>query len=443
MQRLRRGDDRERPAQARDAAAGPAANLPRGFRRWLYALVVVLTLLGSIYLVRWFIDLLHSAGNLVAIFFFAWLLQFFLTPAVDQLQRLGLSRLWAVSLLYAVLGLALGALVVVAAPAAYIQGARLVSALTKPATYAPITNATIEIERLLVQHFHVPKAQISAFTRDYSVNLQHGAIKAGTQLQRLLNSQFTSGAVSGNVKSFLGFLGALNTALLDFVIVLILAFYMTLDGHRLMREVLAYFPPATSEVLNNVRGIVNRKFGGYVRGQLTLAALYGVLTFLVVIFFGVPYPVVVAAIAAVMMLVPFIGTFLAIIPALLGFMLAHATDPSFPWPGLVILLLLLAAVQHVVINVMAPRVMGGAMGMHPLTVLVGLLLGAAVAGLWGAIFGAPVFGVALDLADLIYQRLRARWDGKPPTGDAEGTTTAPKEETGPAPPAGGGEIQQG
>lgn len=406
-------------------------NLPRGFWRWLYALVVMLTLLVGIYLGRWALGLLQTAGHLVAMLFFAWLLQFFLTPAVDRLQRLGLSRLLAISLLYTVLGMALAAILALAVPAAYIQGLRLVSALSQPATYAPITNATIGIERLLVQHFHVPKAQISAFTRDYSVNLQHGAIKAGTQLQRLLGSQFTSSDLSGSVKNLLGFLSALNTALLDFVIVLILAFYMTLDGHRLAREMLAYFPPATSEVLNDVRQIVNRKFGGYVRGQLTLAACYGVLTFLVVIIFGVPYPVVVAAIAALMMLVPFIGTFLAIIPALLGFMLAHATDPSFPWPGLILLLLLLGAAQHLVINVMAPRVMGGAMGMHPLTVLVGLLLGAEVAGLWGAIFGAPIFGVALDMADLFYRRLWARRDGRPPSDSVEKTPPASAPEAGP------------
>ena len=397
-------------------------NLPWSFWRWVHALVIVLTLLVSIYLARWAIGVLYSAGNLVAMLFFAWLLQFFLTPAVDQLQRLGLSRLLAISGLYAVVGLALAGILAVAVPAAYIQGLRLVTALSQPATYAPITNATLGIERVLVQHFHVPQAQISSFTRDYSVNLQHGAIKAGTQLQRLLSSQFSSGYLSGSVNSFLGFVGALNTALLDFVIVLILAFYMTLDGHRLVREALAYFPPATSEVLDEVRVIVNRKFGGYVRGQITLALCYGVLTFLVVIVFGVPYPVVVAVFAAVMMLVPFIGTFLAIIPALLGYMLAHATDPSFPWLGLVILLLLLGAAQHLVINVMAPRVMGGAMGMHPLTVLVGLLLGAEVAGLWGAIFGAHIFGVLLDAADLFYRRLRARREGgKPPT---SGTGTA-------------------
>ncbi len=408
--------------------AGPPWNLPWSFWRWVHALVIVLTLLASVYLGRWVLGVLYSAGHVVAMFFFAWLLQFFLTPAVDRVQRLGLSRLLAVSGLYAVVGLALTAILAVAAPAAYIQGLRLVSALSQSATYAPITNATLGIERVLVQHFHVPKAQISNFTRDYSVNLQHGAIKAGTQLQHLLSSQFSSGALSGSVTSFLGFVGALNTALLDFVIVLILAFYLTLDGHRLVREALAYFPPATSEVLDEVRVIVNRKFGGYVRGQLTLSACYGVLTFLVVTVFGVPYPVVVAIFAAIMMLVPFIGTFLAIIPALLGYMLAHATDPAFPWPGLVVLLLLLGALQHVVINVMAPRVMGGAMGMHPLTVLVGLLLGAEVAGLWGAIFGAPIFGVLLDTADLFYRRLRARREGKPPTSGGGSVPVRPVDE---------------
>jgi predicted lipid-binding transport protein (Tim44 family) len=87
--------------------------------------------------------------------------------------------------------------------------------------------------------------------------------------------------------------------------------------------------------------------------------------------------------------------------------------------GLIALLFVLGAVQHVVINVMAPRVMGTAMDMHPLLVMLGLLLGAKLAGIWGAIFGVPVFGVILDTTDLIYRRVMERRYGFHPPSRAE------------------------
>ncbi|HWE60297.1 MAG TPA: AI-2E family transporter, partial [Chloroflexota bacterium] len=188
-------------------------------------------------------------------------------------------------------------------------------------------------------------------------------------------------------------------------------------GHKLVHRALVYFPPGVSEIMESVHVIINRKFGGYLRGQIMLAAIYGALTYIIILLFGIPYPLFIGVFAAVMMLVPFIGTFLAIIPALLGYVIVHATDQSFPLLGLVLLLLVLGAVQHLVINVMAPRVMGSAMDMHPLQVMLGLLLGAQVAGLWGAIFGVPVFGVILDSLDLVYRRVMERRYGfHPPTG---------------------------
>jgi hypothetical protein len=63
--------------------------------------------------------------------------------------------------------------------------------------------------------------------------------------------------------------------------------------------------------------------------------------------------------------------------------------------------------------------MGTAMDMHPLLVMLGLLLGAKLAGIWGAIFGVPVFGVILDTTDLIYRRVMERRYGFHPPSRAE------------------------
>lgn len=408
-------------------------NLTANFWRWLYGLLIALTILVYLFLIHVVWGAIQVVNRTVAMFFFAWLIQFFITPLVDRLNRRGLSRVQAVSVVFVLAGALAVAVLAITIPTAYTQGQRLVATLTQPRTYTTISSVTNGIEQMLVQRFHVSPSQIAGFTRDYSVRIVNGSFQAGPATQRLITAYVTPATIGSNASTLLGFLGALNGFLLDFLIVLILAFYMTLDGHRLLRDVLAYFPPPISEVIDGIHQIVNRKFGGYLRGQLLLALSYGLLTYVVVLLVGVPYPIFVAAIAAVSMLVPFIGTFLAIIPALIGFILAHAADRPFPLLGLLVLLLVLGAVQHVVINLMAPRVMSGAMGMHPLQVLAGLLLGAEIAGLWGAIFGVPIFGALMDSLDLIYQRvMRGRSGVTPPSGAAPSTPTGgPQGHQGP------------
>lgn len=392
--------------------------MTNNYARWLYTLVVLLTIIAILYLSGWIFGVLRVGSTIVALYFFAWLLQFFLTPLVDFMARYGVPRVLAVSAVYLAITVLVVLALVVSLPAVYNQGTHLANALANPKTYKVISTMTTAIEKILEQRFHIPPHQIADFTRKYSVSLQNGAFKAGTQLQQLIKGHLTPGNLSNSATAFLNFLGTLNTLFLDFVIVLILAFYMTLDGHKLVRRALAYFPPAVGEVMESVHLIVNRKFGGYLRSQVILAISYGLLTYLVAIGFHLHYVIFIAAFAAVMMLIPFIGAFAAVLPALIGFVLDHAADASFPWLSFLLLLLFLGATQHLVINVFAPRVMSSTVGMHPLLVMLGLLLGAEIAGLWGAIFGVPIFGVLMDTIDLIYRRvMERRYHFHPPAPD--------------------------
>jgi hypothetical protein len=86
------------------------------------------------------------------------------------------------------------------------------------------------------------------------------------------------------------------------------------------------------------------------------------------------------------MLIPFFGPPLALIPPVVG---AALFAPDVLLPVTIILLV----TQAVLVNWLQPRLMRGALGLHPILVLVGLLLGAQVAGLWGALFGIPIIAV--------------------------------------------------
>lgn len=393
---------------SRSSQGGYSRNMSTNYRRWLYALVVLLTVIAALYISGWLLQLARAGSAVIALYFFAWLLQFFFTPAVDLLSRQGMPRIVAVSCVYLGLGLGVALACYATIPGAITQGQRLSVQLADPKTYQPISHITQGLETFAETRLHVPHSQIVLFTKNYSVRLQKGAFTAGTQLEHILNSHLTASNISNSATAVLNFLNSLNTFLLNVVIVLILAFYMMLDGHKLVREALAYFPDAADEVMESVHQIINRKFGGYIRSQFVLALSYGLLTYVISVGFNLSYTILIAAVSAVAMLVPFIGAFAAVVPPLVGFVLVNAVDPNFPILRFFILLLLLAVAQHIVLNLLAPRVMGNALGMHPLLVMLGLLIGAALGGLWGAIFGVPILGVLLDVIDLTYRRVMER-----------------------------------
>jgi len=389
------------------------------YTRWLYALVVLLTVIAGLYLSGWIYGALTAAGDILTLYFTAWLLQFFITPIVDVLARRGVPRLLGVSFVYLLLTLVIALAFVNIVPATYARGVNAVAQLSNPKTYNFISETTTGIEKFLLQH-GVPQKDIKKFTEDYSANLSKGALKAGPQLQNIIRSHLDPRTLANSTNSFVDFLSTIQSLLINVVLVLILAFYMTLDGHKLVRRALSYFPPSVSEVMESVHVIINRKFGGYLRGQLILAVSYGVLTYIIALGFGLrDSAVLVAVLAGATMLIPYIGAFAAVGIPMAAYVLAHVTDTSFPVGPLLLLLVFLFAAQHLVLNLLAPRIMGSAVGMHPILVILGLLLGTRIAGLWGAIFGVPVFGVLLDTADLVYRRVMDRRYGFHPPAVAD------------------------
>jgi hypothetical protein len=117
-----------------------------------------------------------------------------------------------------------------------------------------------------------------------------------------------------------------------------------------------------------------------------LAGIQTLLTIIVIVVLDLPYGFVIATASALAMLIPFFGPPLALVPPIVA--VAIFTD----WVWIVAPLLLV--IQTVLVNYLQPRLMREALGMHPLLVLVGLLVGAQVAGLWGALFGIPILAVA-------------------------------------------------
>jgi predicted PurR-regulated permease PerM len=138
--------------------------------------------------------------------------------------------------------------------------------------------------------------------------------------------------------------------------------------------------------VNTVWMEVEEKLGGWVRGQLLVMLAIGVMAGVGYFALGLPNPILLGVAAGLFEIIPMIGPFLAFAPAVL--VALAVIDPS----RAVAVMVYALVIQQIESNVLVPRVLGRTVGVSPLTVLLGILVGAALAGLPGAFLAVPLAG---------------------------------------------------
>ncbi|HET7646718.1 MAG TPA: AI-2E family transporter [Candidatus Limnocylindria bacterium] len=343
---------------------GPASGIGPRERRWL----VIFLALGSAYfavlLAERFLGILGGVGTIVLILFLAWLLAFVMSPVVSAIERaVDLPRPAIVVTAYGLALVVVGFVLFYTGTAITQQVAEL--ARNYPETERRILGTLLDWE----QSLHFGRLEISL------TDLYGGVAREFERLGGDIVEQ--AQAIAGVTIAALGSL----------LLIIVLSLYMLMDSRRILARLRTAVPRRyTDEAVLFERSIV-RAFGGFLRAQLILAILQAVLVAIIGTVFGVPYLFLWGTISALAMLIPFFGPALALVPPIVGAVL-FAPEAALP------VAIILLAVQTVLVNWLQPRLMRGALGLHPILVLVGLLLGAQVAGVWGALFGIPIIAVA-------------------------------------------------
>lgn len=320
--------------------------------------------LGTVYigllLIEYLVRIFGGFSQIFLIVFLAWLLAFILAPLVGFLsRRAGLPRGAAVGIVYA------GALVV--------GGFLLFYSATALGTQVGELNENFPETRLRIVATLLSWQQAIAFGR-FQPDLV-GLFKDAEGQLSAAGSNLLS-AVPGVTVAVLGAL----------VLIIILSLYMVADAARIVAKFNRIIPNRYEDEVEIFERTVGRAFGGFLRAQVLLAAIQAIITLAFVIVAGLPYGFLIVGASALAMLIPFFGPPLALIPPVV------ATAIYAPGLFLIVAPVLLVA-QTVIVNYLQPRLMREALGMHPLLVLVGLLVGAQVAGVWGALFGIPIIAV--------------------------------------------------
>jgi predicted PurR-regulated permease PerM len=213
--------------------------------------------------------------------------------------------------------------------------------------------------------------------------------------------------------------------LFNATLVLIIAFIMLIDGDQLWQRFIQALSPELRSEAELLRQSADRSFGGFIRGSLLLGLIYGVATLVILVALGVPFAGVLAVLSGLTMIIPFFGPIIAEIPVLAVALLG--APQVFLW-----VLVLTIALQQVVLNVIGPRIMSNAIGIHPIFVFLALLLGSRIAGFWGVFLAMPVAGVINTFVRYgfqVAQGRRARTEASTLIDEADAAAAAAQADT--------------
>lgn len=345
-------------------------------------------------------QLFSMFADLVRMLALAWLLAYVLHPLVAWLDRGPFPEPWLEGLIRRGAPLQLRVLTRFRIP--YPIGATLV--------YTGLL-AAILIGLLLGVPLLVPQAlELTTLLTSYLQKAPEILVELQRDLAARLNVPVESLAILPSREAWqdLARLGAgwvlpilvetarrIGGGLVEFLLILALSYYTMLDWRNLSRQILALIPPAYHDEIRSTAAILDRTFGGFLRGQLLIALINGLMTFGVMVAFGAPFAGLIALLAGLVILIPLIGAPIALWGPPLTFWLRGEWSAGL-WMWIVLLIY-----QQILFHFLVPRMLGEATGLPPLLTLIAILVGVRLLGFWGFIFAIPVAGAGYSLAFLL------------------------------------------
>lgn len=347
-------------------------------RQLLGALLVLLIIFVAFQVIADVWGALARIADVLLIFFGAWLFSYLLSPVVNRIdERTPLNRALSVVVVYIGIAFVLAGVLALVVPG-------LVTQLNDLVTRAPEYGDRAAREVLALQQ------SLERLGVPVNVTQLYGQVP-----ERL--SAF-AGAIASDA---LGFVSATANVLFNATLVLIIAFIMLIDGDVLWNRFVGALSPALRSEAELLRRSADRSFGGFIRGSLLLGLIYAAATLVILVALGVPFAGVLSVLAGLAMIIPFFGPIIAEVPVLAVALVA--SPDVFVW-----VLLLTIALQQIVLNVIGPRIMSNAIGIHPLFVFFALLVGSRIAGFWGVFLAMPVAGVVNTFVRYAYEVAQGR-----------------------------------
>lgn len=297
----------------------------------------------------------------------AGILYYLMNPTVDYLERKGIKRIYSIfGLFILVVGLIVWGVVVIIPK---IQEQSMSFADNLPGYLTIIENKVNEI--LSDPIFSQVQEQIEASNEKLISSL--------TDIVQNLSRS--------TIQNLGSFFGAVATIVLAVITMPFILFYLLKDGRKLAPYFVKFLPTKMRQPSLVVLKEMNDQVSSYIRGQLTVAFAVAVMFMIGFSIIGLDYAITLGIAAGFLNLIPYLGSFLAMIPAVfLGIV---------GGPVLLIQVLIVFVIEQTIEGrLISPLVLGNELSIHPVTILLVLLTSGKLFGLVGVILGIPVYAAA-------------------------------------------------
>lgn len=373
---------------------------------WLLTIAVLL------YLVEKLGGALLAISNVLVMLGLAWLLVLMLQPLVNWLHHRTLTndllqpirRRWgdrwadrvahpshgmSIAIVYTLVIAAIAVIVLALVPLLIEQTRQLANTIQEQANNLPaniqrLSDFINAARNFLIERLYIDPALIILPRPEELINQLTG---------------FGTGLVQGT----LGLLGGIAATLGQFLLIVFLSVLVMIDGEKLQGQLQQTIPRRHEADVQTLFTTINQAFTGFIGGTLLQSLIYGLVVVLLMTLFGMSSAVAVGAGCSLLMIVPMLGGPLSLsLPLLVGLL------QSSPHTGG--LLLLLAAFQVVLFNFIGPRLLSHSLQMPSLLVIVSLLIGTQLIGVWGFFFAVPIAAVLYSAANVLLQRAKREQD---------------------------------
>jgi len=339
------------------------------FRRVVWATLVLVSVIFGFWL-------LYRFNQVVFILFIAIVIGTVIRPLVAWLYQRGLTRIAGIILVYLVLIILLVGFVLLLFPLIVDQSTTIAAAV--PGYYQTLREWMVNYPNQLI-------VRLSDFL---PTTLQ--SMNAGT-------TQQTGDYVISSAGQMLGYVTTAAQFIFTAIVVLMLAFYWTLDGTRTIQSFLLLVPQDRRENIRELITAMETKVGYYIAGQGILCLVIGIMSLIAYLLIGLPNALVLALVAGILEAVPMIGPLLGAVPAAF---VALSLEPD----KLIWVIVATVVIQQLENNLLVPRVMSKAVGVNPFVTLLAIFAFSSFFGIAGALMAIPMAAIIqLVLNHFVFQ----------------------------------------
>ena len=285
----------------------------------------------------------------------SWILAFILEPLVIKLSQKGLGRNASAGIIY--LGIAVVTIILIS-----IVIPTIVTQFTQLSTLIPV---------------YLPQNSSLA-----------------PQIEKFLTS-----TLSNSVQ----FASQIASGITGLLLIFILSFYILVSKKEISQTIKDLIPDDYEDDYVFLENVLNNTFASFIRIQVFLGLVLGVITFITLLILGVNFAVSTSIASAILAMIPVVGGILFIFPAILAAL-------TFSFNKMLIVGTILLITSQLIFNVVGPKLLGQALKIHPLVVFISFLIGYKIAGIWGAVFAVPVTSSVLIIAKDVLKYWKAEAD---------------------------------